>query len=120
MARCMGVTKEGKRCARKSLPKETFCSQHIKGKTVSGKSRKLSAKKCQNMRKSATSPFSDRTLRRTGRTYGQIYTVCRQRMDHLVKRLEARKDLPEHLAKYAKDLKKEWTRTRKVAAPKSP
>lgn len=117
MARCMGVTKDGKRCANGALDGQTFCRLHMKNSK--GKSRRLTATKCIVMRKTRKSPFSPRKLKRDGRTYGQIYTVCRQRMDHLVKRLGSRKDLPENLAKYAKDLKKEWVRTRKVAAAKS-
>lgn len=117
MGRCMGYTKEGKRCSRTALSKEVYCSQHIKNSA--GKSRKLTVTKCQGLRKTSRSPFSKRILKKDGRTYRQIYETCRARMDHLVKRLESKKDLPESLAKYAKDLKKEWVRTRKVATAKS-
>lgn len=117
MARCMGTTKDGKRCGNGALDNQTFCRLHLKNSK--GKSRRLTAPKCQTMRKTRKSPYSSRKLKKDGRTYGQIYTVCRQRMDHLVKRLEARKDLPENLAKYAKSLKKEWFLTRKVTAAKS-
>lgn len=116
MARCMGSTKDGKRCARKSMPGQTFCKSHIKSK--SGKSRKLSVPKCGKMLDTRRSPFSGRKLKKNGRTYGQIYTVCRQRMNILIKKLEAHEDLPERLAKYAKDLRKEWVRTRRVVRAK--
>ena len=114
----MANTKEGKRCHRPSVEGQNFCKQHMKDSK--GRSRRLTASKCIKLKRTSRSPYGNKVaLRRGGRTYTQIYTVCKKRMDNLVRRLESREDLPESLAKHAADIKKEWARTRKVIAPKA-
>ena len=124
MVRCMAITKEGKkRCANHAVEKETFCAMHLKDKSKAGRSRHLTVKKCQKLKRSNKSPFSRKILSPRGSAYGQVYTACRKRMQNYADRLESRKNLPEHLAMFAKDIKKTWIRARlagKKAAAKKP
>jgi hypothetical protein len=77
MAHCIAKTQDGKRCTRVAVAKQAFCAQHLKKKSVLGKSRRLNVKKCKLVKAKGKSPFSKRYLKKKGVARKAITHACK-------------------------------------------
>lgn len=80
MAHCIAKTQEGKRCTRVAVGKQAFCAQHLKKKSVLGKSRRLNVKKCKSVKATGKSPFSKRLLKKKGIVHKVVGGACAKRL----------------------------------------